>query len=171
MRLYTFINCYLSSIQQGIQTAHLVGEFFNYTNKNRITIGSRTGTRGEILEVTHQLTESDLMVREWSEEHKTIIVCNGGNATSIRELIGFFINSRNPYPFVPFNEDQDSLDGALTGVGIILPEEIYDAKIKSAPLDTGGFVELGYEHEDIIYPFGSYEYELIKRIKSAPLAR
>jgi len=31
MRLYTFVNYYLSSIQQGIQTAHIVSEMSNYS--------------------------------------------------------------------------------------------------------------------------------------------
>lgn len=144
MRLYTFMHVYISSIQQGIQTAHIVGELNN---------------------------EYSPMVVDWQQEHKTIIVCNGGNSKSIKELIAFFCDRRNPYPFAGFYEDEDSMEGMCTGVGIILPEEIYEAKMKSVPIDSGGFVEIGYEFENKIYTCTTYEYELIKRIKSAPLAR
>ena len=158
MRLYSFTNFMLSSIQHGIQTAHIMGEILIKNDPtpyhNEITL-------------------------EWLSRHKTIIVCNGGNSKSITELYQFFAHRHNKYPFASFNEDTDSLNGALTGVGIVLPPEIYDVKTEFVfdketrerkkvyeYMSDGDFTTL------IIYDDPTdYTYQLIDKIKSAPLAR
>lgn len=150
MRLYTFINYYLSSIQQGIQTAHIVGELFNQV---------------------HQLTTpyKAKMICDWSMKHKTILTCNGGNSASIRDLESLFASNQNPYPYARFNEDEDSLDGALTGVGIVLPEEIYGAVYDK---DYDAYIYFNWDGIQVkVYNSDTFEYNLIKTIKSAPLAR
>lgn len=171
MRLYTFCNCYLSSIQQGIQSAHILGELINSVFETGITTNS-TPLKQEIT-----LKEKELMIVNWCEMHKTIIVCNGGNAQGIRELTKFFDSKENPFPFATFNEDGDSLDGALTGVGIILPEEIYDAKfykgVESIEDSENTLTQdfNAYTYENIVeYREGTYLYDLIKRVKSYRLA-
>ena len=147
MRLYTFINCYLSQIQQGIQTAHILGEL--------------------VKNAELRIHKED--INSFLEHHKTIIVCNGGNNASIRELVEFFSDEQNPYPFATFHEDGDSLDGALTGVGILLPHQIYDVRWdrekecyihESAP---------GYTNEITLEKNG-YFFELTDKIKSFRLA-
>lgn len=97
MRLYTFINVYLSSIQQGIQSAHVVGELS---------------------------LQSGPMFEDWAVLHKTIIVCNGGNNDDLYNLYAFF-NQNSTYPWASFSEDMASLNGTLTAIGIILPEFIW----------------------------------------------
>lgn len=116
MRLYTFVNYYLSSIQQGIQSAHLVHELFN---KYRM---------GEV-----QTHEGFLQLHDWSRNHKTMVVLNGGNCETLTDLAMFIRSHDNPYPWNFFNEDAQSLANALTCVGIVLPERIYEA---SASLRT-----------------------------------
>ena len=108
MRAYFFGNMYLSSIQQGIQAAHATHELF-------------TKYRGED-EFTPQTTSH---LYEWARNHKTMILLNGGYAATIQELVDFFRTDDNPYPFAPFYEEEASLNGALTTVGIVLPEKIY----------------------------------------------
>lgn len=105
MRAYFFGNMYLSSIQQGIQAAHAVHEMF-------IRFPTREQDGGQYL-------------WDWAVEHKTMVLLNAGYADEIRSLIDLFNNPRNPYPWAEFREEQASLDGALTTVGIILPPEIY----------------------------------------------
>lgn len=146
MRLYTFINAYLSQIQQGIQTAHILGELIN----------------------SHRTRAQDEFLGDWIQNHKTIIVCNGGNAQSIRDLTEFFKNKKNPYQFATFHEDGDSLDGALTGVGIILPETIYDVYWDR---DAEAYVQ-ELENGDLVYirETAGFFFELIKQIKSFRLA-
>lgn len=107
MRAYFFGNMYLSQIQQGIQAAHVLGEMFIKYDQS-----SADAQKVE-------------MLYEWAHGHKTMILLNGGYSETIRGLLLFFTDEANPYPFAPFYEGKDALDGALTDVGIILPEKIY----------------------------------------------
>lgn len=106
MRAYFFGNMYLSSIQQGIQAAHVVHELFI-----------------KYPESAHQHSILD----HWAKEHKTMVLLNAGYSDEIRSLVTFFNTTENPLPWAKFHEGKDSLDGALTCVGIILPEEFYEA--------------------------------------------
>jgi len=106
MRLYTFTNMYLSDIQRGIQTAHIVSNLYSkyYTHDD--------GTMIEQLD-------------DWASLHKTIIVLNGGYSQHIQAL-HLLMSEQSEYPFAQFRESDEALDGALTAVGIVIPERIYD---------------------------------------------
>lgn len=162
MRLYTFINFYLSSIQQGIQTAHILGEFVNIAN----------GSANDFTKLQKE------MFFEWCRDHKTIVVCNGGNNKNIRETISLFEDPRNPFPWAHFHEDGESLDSALTGVGIVLPEELYDMQVSFVfdGKDKPRKKIYTYTSEDargvtVLDDPTTYKYQLVDRIKSAPLAK
>lgn len=99
MRLYTFVNYYLSSLQQGLQTAHVVSELS---------------------------IKGGLMYEEWAACHKTIIIKNGGNNAELVDLRGF-ISGISAYPNAAFYEDSESLGGIMTAHGIILPELVWAA--------------------------------------------
>lgn len=146
MRLYTFINYYLSSIQQGIQSAHIVSELFAHKFEPK----------------------KASMIKNWAVNHKTIICCNGGNNKSLDELVALFSSLENPYPFIEFYEDEESLGGVRTGVGIILPEHVYDVEYFEH--------EEFYQHKNYIYyktleNKEMFHFKLIRTIKSAPLAK
>ena len=148
MRFYTFINAYLSQIQQGIQTAHILGEMVSRETNDGVHINA---------------------MADFLKNHKTIIVCNGGNNERLRELIEVFSDNRNPYQWDVFHEDAGSLDGALTGVGILLPETIYDVRWDRE--------EECYIHEGapgyisrITPKDNGYFFELTDKIKSFRLA-
>lgn len=98
MRLYTFTNMYLSDIQKGIQTAHLVHE---------LMLGK----------------SDDSMTVEWATNHKTIIVLNGGFSSNLDALMN--VLGQTGYEVAEFTESQEALGGALTVVGVVLPEKIY----------------------------------------------
>jgi hypothetical protein len=122
MRFYSACNMYLSSIQQGIQAAHCVGEMALKIVGNKY-------------------------VSEWLTEHKTLICVNGGNYTSLRAFHTLCTDARNTeYPVAHFSEDYDSLAGMLTTVGIIVPAKIYEADLtefgRSAPELTPWELEL-----------------------------
>jgi len=104
---------YLSSIQQGIQAAHVISNMF----MKYVTIS-------EDYEITAD--PKRIMLWDWAQNHKTIVLLNGGYAETIRNLIQLFDDIENPYPWADFHEGKDALDGALTDVGIILPEKIYE---------------------------------------------
>lgn len=188
LRLYTFINFYLSSIQQGIQSAHVLGDMF---------VKYRQSTRkcGDVY--------------NWAENHKTMIVLNGGANQDIKAINAAFAelenSSKMTFPFSPFHEDDMSLNTTMTGVGIILPEEIFDAvsfrKAKTLVVEeslgdgcgmtnqfnrfceyesgSGDFI--GYLEEDFFfvkdgkivkrYEEGTPEWKIISIVSSCPLAR
>lgn len=109
MRLYSFVNYYLSDIQRGIQTAHVVQELNNkYNNK------------------FHEGLQSKTLLHEWGNYHKTIIVLNGKNSANLRNILSVCDSVGFKYPYAHFNEDEQSLDCALTCVGIVVPEHIIE---------------------------------------------
>ena len=120
-RFYGFGNYYLSSLQQGLQSGHCVAELFvqHLGEKNK-----------------------SALVYEWASNHKTMVLLNGGNSGSLQDLYDFFNQLKNSgmdLPFVKFHEDQVSLGGALTYVGIVVPSYIYDlaATLRSQPIEPG----------------------------------
>lgn len=117
-RFYGFGNYYLSSLQQGLQAGHTVAQLF-------------VEHTGEKLSQVH----------EWAKNHKTMVLLNGGNSLSLANLhekFNMWSQEGMPFAFAKFNEDEQSLGGALTYVGIILPNDIYDA---AAALRAGVVME------------------------------
>lgn len=124
MRLYSLTNYYLSSLQKGIQTAHLVSEL------------SRLDREGALGKGKHS---ASAVFRSWADDHKTVIVLNGGNSARLRYFHNALITSLDQktrvadcFPVVHFCEDADSLDGAWTAVGVILPQSVYSAADKDS---------------------------------------
>lgn len=130
MRLYTFTNFYLSSIQNGIQPAHLIGELF---------IKYRPG------QVGNDVRDQQDSLYDWAANHKTMICLNGGNLSSIQAIADQLdvIGSALSLPTANFHEDKESLGGIMTCTGIIVPERIYEmaASMRSLPVhpETIGF--------------------------------
>lgn len=107
MRLYTFTNYYLSSIQQGIQPLHAAVEMMaKYHNL--------TGPAAE-------------QALDWARNHRTVVCLNGGNAadiTIIDQLLQTVSQALN-LPYASFCEDEQSLSGTMTSACIVVPERIY----------------------------------------------
>ncbi len=61
MKLYSFVNRYLIPIQKGIQTAHMVSEMFQENENNKLLL-------------------------DWAQNHKTIIMLDGGLCDNMRRL-------------------------------------------------------------------------------------
>lgn len=110
MRAYTFSNCYLSSIQNGIQPAHcLIDMFVKY-------------------HMWSTASPEFFAYLDWATNHKTMICLNGGNAAGVQDIYNTLqeIAPTLGLPFGKFNEDEQSLNGALTCCGIIVPEAMYE---------------------------------------------
>ena len=105
MRLYTFNNFYLSSLQQGLQSAHVTHELF-------IKYNHRTG--------------DGIDLWEWAENHKTMILLNGGMASDLIVIEKVLALPANPYPWAAFREEEAALNNSITSVGVVLPSKIYD---------------------------------------------
>jgi len=165
MRAYYFGNMYLSSIQQGIQAAHATADIavkYSHPNADK-----------------KQLT----MFLDWAEDHQTMILLNGGYSETINGLLEFFaLDTQHPYPFAPFYESDAALDGALTTVGIILPEKIYVAAALARPhgslvleeiLENGELVVGGENNstgEIVTWEFSKWEYKMVEKLNQFGLA-
>lgn len=115
LRAYHFQIMYLPGAHAGIQSEHTMVEMFiKYTHSLMVhpDIQSKTQT-------------CEAMLYDWADEHKTIIVLNGGYQSSLRSLVGFLDSYENPYPWAFFEESKEALNGCLTNVGIIVPEKVY----------------------------------------------
>lgn len=170
MRFYGIANMYMcSGIHSGIQCGHAMGEIFNKY--------ARRQTYADLEDATDSKLHD--MVWDWSLNHKTWMVLNGGYASNLRRIIDIFKAHNHNFPWAKFHEDPDALDGALTAIGIILPDWIYDCQRKTTM--DGNTVY--YSHTKVVqedggttttsvrnhHP-GSEFYELIDTIKSLKLA-
>jgi len=107
LRAYFFQNFYLHGLHAGIQSQHTTAEMFVKYRRFPDTSQSQ-------------------ILFDWAEKHKTTIVLNGGMQCDLLDILNLLAEYNNPYPFAYFKEAQHSLNGALTNVGIILPERIYN---------------------------------------------
>lgn len=146
-RCYTFTHFMLSSIQQGIQSGHAAMELVNkYYDP----------------EVIYEQDEYNFeIVLDWIRDNKTIVCLNGGNSESMIELVQFLNTYKNPFPWVTFHEDENSLEGILTSIAIILPDRIYNTDLE----------ELYSMASFVPGQFTEWEWELVNRVKSMSLAR
>lgn len=107
-RFYGFGNYYLSSLQQGLQSAHCISDMFLKYQKKK--------------------AKKEIMY-DWAKNHKTMVLLNGGNSLVLEQTFKFFKELKSygmNLPYQLFHEDEQSLNGALTYVGIVVPSEIYE---------------------------------------------
>lgn len=178
MRAYFYGNMYLSSIQQGIQGLHSTSEMFvKYRNTYNVEDDKKSD-----------------MLYTWAEHFKTVVLLNAGYADEIRKLIKVFGDKRNPYPWAEFYEGKDSLDGALTDVGIILPVHVYDTfnwvlpqavAVNNTKIVSQGkdILSLDWRHAEDVYhlandrgqyittPISRWEFEFAQMSQNYSLAR
>lgn len=146
-RLYTFVaNHYLSPLQCGLQTAHVVGELSSQTSNSPYTL--------------------------WAERDKTIIICAAGNHAGVMETFTKLRNLSYPLHFLAptaiFHEDEQSMNGMATACGIIVPDRIYDAKpIPDFPYEGFGIYDEETFEWSVLSP---QETELHVFLKSFRLA-
>lgn len=108
LRAYFFGNMYLSQIQQGIQAAHVVTKMFVTFHQSH--------------------TFESIALHRWGNDGVTKILLNGGYQSSLADVHAVFeiIAPRLGLPFAKFHEEEAALNGALTSVGIVVPEEVYN---------------------------------------------
>ncbi len=106
LRCYHFGNFYLSSIQQGIQSAHAQMEMF--------------------LKYEDDTSSTRDMLYDWAKYYKTMICLNGGTYKELIEIEDMLDDDENPYPTASFYEDI-SLKDMLTNVAIVLPYKIFNS--------------------------------------------
>lgn len=142
-RAYVFVNAALSSIQKGIQAAHTIQDMcVRYRN-----------WKGE-----PKIAET---FWRWAGTDKTLIVCHGGFNAGMMDWWNFIMHRHHEHPREYFREDHETLGGLTTGVGIVVPDYIYDmvAKIRKGEMNI-----------DAAESFGPFDKELITRLLSVQLA-
>lgn len=105
-KLYVWVNSKLSSLQKGLQSAHVVHEL-----------------------VAEYLLDPDAGQPEreeltnWVRRGKIVVVLEGGSHGELSEMVDFFgeMPEDDDYPFGYFIEDD--LNEAITAVGIVLDAE------------------------------------------------
>ena len=145
-RLYTFTNMYLSPIQCGIQTAHLTHTLFT----------------DWMFEDHHDPAWQALI--SWAKNDMTMIVLNGGYSSELNSIYDQLSDCAEELglPYASWCESNDALDGALTCVGVVVPDIIYDA-VENATCT-------GYEQPGTSVALDGEGLELYNIIKGYPLA-
>ena len=148
LRLYSFVNYYLSPIQAGIQTGHAAVQLVRH-----------------YAGLTHR--DHD-MVMDWADDHKTFIVLNGGNNAQLISAHEAVMNSG--YPYSAFFEDEASLGGIMTCVAVVVPESVFNAK-RIDPNSEIEYYRWTSPDETLQYVYGpaTPEFALIKLLKSSRL--
>ncbi len=150
-RAYFFNNMYLQGIHAGVQSQHCTAELFTkYNPFNTIFFDESHALNQEIL-------------HDWASKDKTTIVLNGGMQGQLEELIALFSNKENVFPWAYFKESDFALNGALTNVGIILPERIYnyDKFVESNKIDPAVQVP----------KLTDYELQIVQSLRGKQLAK
>ncbi|CAH9013712.1 putative hyphothetical protein [Vibrio phage 496E54-1] len=156
LRAYFFNNMYLAGIHAGIQSQHTTSEMFVKYNTDKIDCDCWKGC---------DCYFASGLLHDWGENHKTTVVLNGGMQQNLEELYELLCSKDNPYPFAKFHEADFSLNGALTNVGVILPERIFKAPFISDDFDGDEIFEK-YRFENNL---SEWEIEFIKVLKSKRL--
>jgi hypothetical protein len=149
LRLYAFVNFYLSSIQQGIQTGHAA------------------------VDIVRKYEASDdvnnaAMVLDWADNFKTFITLNGGNHAGIKQAL--VLAETSGFPFVAFHEDEDSLGGLMTAVAVVLPADIFNLRRQR---DTFGNLYYSYIRDgaEVIVRQNDPLFNFVDFLKSKDLAK
>jgi hypothetical protein len=121
-RLYTLVaNHYLSPLQHGLQTAHVVGDLSQYQSD----------------------TPQAAVFNEWAKHHKTIVILGAGNSAGVLEayqqLLDLLRDAELSLPVAIFHEDEQSLNGAATACGVVLPDTVFDTKWDAAWGEAGAY--------------------------------
>ncbi|AGH32211.1 hydrolase [Vibrio phage 11895-B1] len=147
-RCYHFANMYLPALHAGIQSQHCLAEMFVKYLPEYFIVG-----KGMIL-------------ADWAKNHKTTIVVNGGMSGHLQEIKDLFTSQENPYPWASFSETEYALNGALTNVGIILPEKIYGYdKLATSLVD----VKHEDDMEELLPELTDFEMKIVEILRNKRL--
>lgn len=102
MRAIVFSHFALKAIQQGVQSGHAITE---------MSISFDT------LSPQHQ------KYLEWAKNCKTVVYLDGGNSKRLKEIAYAIemVAAEFNLPCARFYEDEDTMEGIMTAVGIIVP--------------------------------------------------
>jgi hypothetical protein len=157
LRLYSFVNFYLSSIQQGIQTGHaavdLVRKYTAHSNPLRRALTSY----------------QEHLVEQWADAHKTFIILNGGDSVGIANATSL-IGRNGVFPWAIFKESSEAMNGIQTCVAVVLPEYIFAVEKQFKENGDYAWVYRYEEEKPQVYERDHQHFDLINLVKSCRLA-
>lgn len=133
-RFYTFVaSLYLSDKQKGIQSAHVLGEMIT------LYLSAEPPHAKHVSPDGYYVNSRD-MITQWAALDKTMLM--KGASTSGEVLRIWTQLAPAGYPFALFSEDQESLGGAITACGVILPYYVWGLAdyIRNEKIDTTAFL-------------------------------
>jgi len=157
-RLYAFVaNHYLSPLQCGLQTAHVVSELSRF--------------KPNMSQFKH--------FADWAANDKTIIICGAGNHAGVVACHAELKRTGGDalgLPVALFNEDEQSMNGMATACGVIVPQKYWDT-VRDDEFGNGNYVwshsikdENGTVTAIRRYPFTHAEGQFVEHIKQYRLA-
>jgi hypothetical protein len=161
-RLYAFVaNHYLSQLQLGLQTAHVVGSMsVKYDDDSR----------------------EDGAFRIWAAQDKTIIILGAGNHQGVIDCYTEITRTNTmALPRAIFYEDEESMNDMATACGVVVPEKYWNVKFfqEADTFDQFGMLvkhtDAYWEHglpdgQMVRYPLTHPEGQFISHIKSFRMA-
>jgi len=169
-RFYSFVaGLYLSPLQCGLQTAHAVSEMYAH----HVNLSGPMSKRMRVYD-------------EWAQSNKTIVILNALNSKGVIDVHKALMPFAPMYdlPLAIFNEDEQSLNGAATACGMVLPKKYFDVEFirpdSTAPAGSPASM-MRYTHTEkdddgvetggsFTYHEGNPEFELVHIIKGYRLA-
>ena len=166
-RFYSFVNFYLSQIQQGIQTGHASVELLV---KYAVDADFLPNPKYQEKLPTW---EAGAMVGEWAQNHKTYIILNGGDADGVDNAHAIIAST--DLPFCEFYESAGALRGLKTCVGAVIPDFIFNAQYdylssRDLPKDTPAYSYKDLTNKAIVYKPGDNYYDLVHLLRRSRLA-
>ena len=126
MRCYHLCNFYLAGVHAGIQSAHtqheLAIKYLASTPYRNLAADESINEYGARLDLFHDAKAEYI---DWANNHKTMILLNGGMMSHLVEFETFLAENSHAYAWSSFREEEAALNGALTNIGIVLPEHMY----------------------------------------------
>ena len=126
MRCYHLCNMYLIGIHAGIQAAHtqheLAIKYLASTPYRNMVADESLDEYGVRLDLHLDAKASYI---DWANNHKTMILLNGGMMSHLVEFENFLADNEHTYAWSSFREEDAAIAGALTNVGLVLPEDMY----------------------------------------------
>ena len=162
LRLYSFINFYISPIQHGIQTGHAAVRLVRKYSEAPPAIY----THADLAQ-----SEGKELVKRWADQHETFIVLNGGDTTSMDE-IERVVQRQQLLPWVSFREP--GINNALTCVSVVVPAAYFEMVPEFSKDSLTAREVIGYKNINTgqyVSADNSALFDFIRVLKSCGLAR
>lgn len=151
LRLYSIVaHHYLSPLQCGLQTAHVVAELSLYKSN----------------------TDQAQDFNAWAHTDKTIIILGAGNHAGVLDAYDTLQPLANQLgiPCAIFREDEQSMNGMATACGLVVEEELWAAQLNTDPVAGDRWEYIDANFNVTLYDAGSVKGQFIQKLKSYRLA-